>query len=334
MKHTTFKMISRGAARVAAAISATAALCACAPSTPTVKFDDVKPWHDTGASYERLEYSTAIYDASKGGEADKRVKIADGSLAFTLTEHTRAEGTIYYNELEMEFSVTYNDSAPEPDRGKTDRISSVTEFMTDSLVASRMTKTVEIAKREDTANRSYRLEADYFGTHKATLTHTGGESETTETMNIGKDTYYDNETMFFLARATAIGAKTSTTFRMTNLYQSFDVGKFTNYTMIASGDSDLQSLDIGDFVKDFGAEAVTADDGTTSYPLSCYRVNIMINADKHGPPYVVHYTEKPFKSDDKEHKKIPVKISYSQYAGSKLSVVTEYTLVGCSFDKP
>lgn len=331
MKHFNFKRIFGGAA--AAALSA-ATLLACTPATPTVTFDDVKPWHDVGASYERLEYSASIYDTSAGSDADKRVKIADGSLVYTLTENSRTDGTIHYNELAMEFSVAYNESASEADRGKTDRISSVTEFMTDSLVASKMTKAVEIEKRGDSPDRSYRIEANYFGDHKATLTRTGTEPQKTETLDIGKDTYYDNETMFYLARATDIGAKKSTTFYMTNIYQSFDVGKFKNYTMVASGDDELQTVDIGDFVKDFGAEAATADDGTVSYPLSCYKVGIMISADKHGPPYTVHYTEKPFKSGEKEHKKIPVTISYPEYSGSKLVRITEYTLVGCSFDKP
>ncbi len=308
------------------------ALTACSPTPTSPTFDSTLPWHDagkSGASYEKLDFTAAVYDTREGSADDVRVKIADGSLSFELTEDSRTDGDKRYSSLVMSFSVTYNDRAPEADRNKTDTISSTTEFATISLVTSKMHKEVKLADREGTESLSYTVDADYFDTHRAAIDFRGKQS----TIEIPSGTFYDNETMFYLARATALGAGASTSFYMNNLFDCFLSGGFTNLTMMASTDGSLNTVNIGDWVKDFGIEGVTDENNVTAYPVSCYNTQIAMNSDKHGPPYFVLYSEKPFVSGEKEHKKIPVFISYSEYERGKVVRVTEYTLNGCSFDK-
>ncbi|MCM1368347.1 MAG: hypothetical protein NC184_06035 [Roseburia sp.] len=322
-----------------AALAATAALVGCS-SGITVSFDTERPWHDTGASaavfaYEKLGYDVAIYDTSDGTDDESRVKIASGSLVYTLEERPRTDDTAAHTYLDMAFSVTYNDSAPELDRGLTDTITSSTVFRTDSLATSRMEKTVALADRTGTDNLSYVIEADYFGTHTAKRIWT--KDGTVDTMSVPQSSYNDNEMAIFLARATALSAGVSNNFYMTNIFDSFINGSFTEYTMVAAAEKSTVSVDIGDWVKDCGVQPAKADDDSVieprTYPISCYDVNIRTTATKHGPPYRVMYSENPFKIGEKEHKKIPVKIQYNQYSGGKVSVVTEYTLTSCAFDK-
>lgn len=310
---------------------ASVALCGC-KNPITESFEATRPWHDTGASYEKLVYDVNIYDVRDGSEEDKRKVIAQGGLVYELTEQTRVDGSINYSRLRSDFSVTYNDDASEADRGLTDRITNSVEFQSDSLITSHMQKSVELADRDGATNNSYSIEADYFGTHKATLTMTGKDDAQPQTMTIPNNTYRDNEMMYYLARATAINKGATTNFNMTNIFDSFIKGEFTVYGMTASAGSETATVDIGDWVKDYGVEAVTDEEQNTSYPVPCYYVTIMINEAKHGPPHYVYYSEKPFTDGGKEHKKIPVKIFYYEYNGSKASKMTEFVLTSCSFE--
>ena len=96
-----------------------------------------------------------------------------------------------------------------------------------------------------------------------------------------------------------------------------------------------RSVDIGDWVKNFGIEKKDADNEQgESYPVTCITTTLMINATNHGPGYTILFAKDSFKSGDKEHKKIPVKIDYDEYIGSKPYRHTLYTLTSCSFDKP
>ena len=306
------------------------ALTACSnvPALPT--FDSELPWHDaSGASYELLDYTVAVYDTRNGSGDDVRVKIADGALTFELTEESRVDGDRSYSSLDMNFSVKYNDSAPEADRNKTDRIASTTEFATTSLVTSKMHKSVNLEEREGVNDYSYTIDADYFDKHSATMDFLDKQLS----ISIPSGMYYDNETMFYLARATALAAGGSTTFYLTGLFDCFMNGGFENITMATSTASSLNTVYLGDWVKDFGVEGVTDDDGVTAYPISCYNTQIAMNVEKHGPPYYVLYSEKPFVQNDKEHNKIPVFMSFSEYERGKLVRVTEYTLSACAFDK-
>ncbi len=308
------------------------ALAACSTIPPSPTFDSTLPWHDegkSGASYEKLDFDAAIYNTRNGSADDVRVKIAEGSLCFELTEDSRTDGDKRYSSLDMNFSVTYNDSAPEADRGKTDTISSITEFATISLVTSKMHKQVSLADREGVQNLSYTIDADYFDSHRATI----NRRDTSSSLSIPSGTYYDNETMFYLARATALGKGASTSFYMNSLFDCFLNGEFSSLTMATSTDGSLNTVNIGDWVKEFGIEGVTDDNNVTTYPVSCYNTQIGMNADKPGPPYFVLYSEKPFVSGEKKHNKVPVFISYSEYERGKVVRVTEYTLSGCSFDK-
>lgn len=311
---------------------ASVALCGC--KTPvTESFEAERPWHDTGASYEKLEYAVNIYDVRDGSEEDKRKTIAQGGIVYELTEQTRVDGSIGYSRLESQFYVTYNDQAAEADRGLTDRITSSVEFQTDSLITSHMRKSVELADREGATNYSYSLEADYFGTHKATRTMTGTEDAEPQTLDIPNNTYRDNEMMYYLARATAISKNATVNFNMSNIFDSFVKGGFTVYGMTASAAAESVNVDIGDWVKDFGVEAVTDEEQNTSYPIPCYYVTVMINEAKHGPPHYVYYSEKPFAVGEKKHAKIPVKIFYYEYYGSNAAKMTEFVLTSCSFEK-
>lgn len=298
----------------------------------TVTFDSPRPWHVSADAYEKLDYTVNVYDTSNGSDEQTRVLIANGTANYTLSDRTRMDGTVSYSLFETSWQITYNDAAPEKDRGLTDAITSTLEFQTDSLVASSMQKTVTLSPRADeTVNLSYSLSADYFNEHKATLTMSGEEPQT---MSLPNGTYYDNEMMVFLARATAIGKSSMNNFFMTNIFDSFKSHKFVNYTMQASSDASLVTLDIGDWVADFGVEAVTNEEsGEVNYPLSCYRTSIAISDARRGQPFYAYYTENPFMHNEDKHTKIPVTMHFSEYQGSKAVRLTEYTLNACSFVK-
>lgn len=303
----------------------------CSTEQAESAFDNPLPWNDSASgSYERLDYTTAIYDTTKGDSESARVRIADGSVRFEL-----AESTDGYTRIDMSFTVTYTAAAPAPDAGLTDTITSSVEFASNSLAARRMHKELNLADREGQVNRSYTLDADYFGTHTATYLATKTENATPQTIALPQDTCRDNEMMFYLARAQGVGASSSTMFRMVNVFDSFNTGDLTQYEMTVAGNENTTTIDVGDWVSAFGVTAVTNEaTGATSYPVSCYTTTISINDEKHGPPYIVLYSENPFKQNGVEHRKIPVSISYSEYLGSSPVRYTEYTLSGCSFAKP
>ncbi len=328
--------------RISAALAAAAALGLSACSTaPSVVFDSTRPWHDadtpsTAYSYEKLEYSVKIYDTTAGSGEAERKEIADGSASFTLDE-AHADGTIGYTHLDTAFTVTYNADAGETDGGLTDKMTSHVEFQTDSLTAKYMTKTVTLAPREGKTDLSYTVTADYFGTHKAERVMYGK----TDTLDIPQGTYNDNEMMFHLARATPLALGASPVFYMTNIFDSFINGSLTKYSMTASCGKELIDVKVSESIaklvcvppeeteKD-ESEAKNAD-GADDTAVSCYPVSVMISDAEHGPPYSVFYSEKPFKIGEKIHTKIPVKISYSEYSGSKPYRVTEYILTSCAF---
>ena len=322
--------IKRKVAALLALALGACSLCGCTQETP-VTLDSPSPWHDGSNSYERLVYDVTIYN----GTGDDREALANGSLAFTLEESAGGAASFGYSTVDMSFSVTYTDKAAESERGLTDTVTSHVEFLTDSLHASKSTKTVAVAKREGVANLSYTIDADYMDKHSATVVMTGGEEPATNTVSIPSGTFYDNEMMFYLARATKLAAGGSNTFKMVNLFDSYNTGKFTNYNMVASAEENIKSIDIGDWVKYYGAEPVTDDETLeTTYPIPCYYTSVYINDTRHGPPHYVYYSEKPFVSDGKTHNKVPVFMHYSEYYGSLLSRYTEYKLTSCSFTKP
>lgn len=329
------KLYAKKALAVLTATVTAFAACACSDEIAESSFDNPLPWHDSvelapTGSYEQLVYAVDVYDTTKGASDVKRVFIGNGEMSFTLQEF--ASG---YTTLDMTFTVTYDQNAPEPDAGLTDTIYSSVDFETNSLSARRMTKTVNLADRKDKQNDSYEITADYFGTHKATYKQTKIEDAKERVKSLPKDACRDNEMMFFLARAQKIGKNTSTNFKMVNVFDTFVKGKLTEYTMAVSSGEKKVKVDIGNFVQDFGVEAVTDEKtGEVSYPISCFNTSISINAERHGPPYSVLYTEKPFVINGKEHKKIPIKISYNEYKGSSPYRMTEYTLTSCSFDAP
>ncbi len=301
-------------------------LAACGTETPESGFDNPLPW----GAYEKLEYDVAVYDTSKNASEDKRVKIAGGEMSFVL-DGSGADGTSF----DMDFSVTYDDNADiaGKDAGCTDTIASRTAFEPKSLNTSYMEKTVTLADREGAANNSYRITADYFGTRKAALTYTAAENPTTKTMSLPKDPRHDNEIMFFVARAQNVKNGSSTYFKIVNIFDSFLTGEIAEYGISVGGTS-KRNVDVGEWVKDFGIEAVTdKDTQEVSYPVSCVNTSLGINGDNHGPAYYVSYSLVPFKKNDEEHKKIPVRIEYSQYHGSKNYRHTVYTLKSCSFEK-
>ncbi len=324
------------AKRIFAVAAAAGALSLSACTTPiTVSFDSPKPWQDGAPSYEKLVYDVSVYNTEKGSDEANRVKIASGSLTFDLADAVRTQGTAKYSTLDTAFTITYNANASEADKGCTDTVTSKIEFQSDSLATSTMKKTVSLAPREgEEKNLSYTVTADYFDTHKATRLMTGTPDAQEETMSIPSGAFYDNETMFYTARATGLGAGATKNFYLTNVFDSFVKGSLTTYTMAAQTAEATEKIDIGDFVKDYGVEPTVAEDGTTTYPVSCFKTDILMTDTKHGQPYTVYYTENPFVSNGKTHKKIPLKIKFDEYKGSALARRTEYVLVECSFDAP
>lgn len=317
---------------LATALAATTAFsfAACSTEQAESSFDSPLPWHVSDSSYEKLEYSVAIYDTQKSEKEGEREKIADGTMTFTL-EEGKDKG---YTMLEMNFSVTYlkTDYAGD-DAGLTDKIESSVLFEPNSLATKSMHKKVTLADRKDQDNLSYEITADYFDTHKATFKYFKQDGAKEKTRSLPRDTCRDNEMMFFVARAQSISKSSSTNFKMVNLYDTFNTGETAEYRMAVTGSSERKT-DLGDWVKDYGITAVTDEkSGKTSYPVTCITTSIQINNEKHGPSYTVLYAKDAFKAGTAEHKKLPVKIDYSSYSGNKPYRLTSYTLTACSFTK-
>lgn len=320
-----------------AAVSAIS-LAACNSETAESSFDNPLPWHTAVASYEKLDYTVAVYNTVKSTDEKKREKIADGTMTFVLDE-----GAISgYTSIDMSFTVTYlNTEAAGADAGLTDEITSHVEFEPNSLAAKSMEKEVKLADRKDKTNNSYKITADYFGTKKATLLYTKKDGAKQKTRSLPKDASRDNEMMYFLARAQGIKSGDSTNFKMINVFDSFIQNETAEYRMVVSCTS-TRKLDLGDWVKDFGIQQVKDEkDGTVAYPVNCFSTTLTINDDHHGPSYNVLYAkdafvENPEEQDEEKqlkHKKLPIKIDYSSYQNSKPYRHTEYKLSAVSFAK-
>lgn len=311
-----------------------ATLAACSSDPVESAFDDPLPWHDGAASYEKLEYRVDVYDTGPGFEEDKRVAIGSGELCFELQE-LAADTTIT-----MSYTVTYFEDADVTEKGCTDTASSLVTFHTNSLAAKTMTKDVTLADRnDDKPNLSYHVEANYFSDDRSTeqvakMRYTKQEGAEEKSMALPREICRDNEMMFYLARAQSVGVSSSTTFDMINVFDCFVLGEVTEYKMVVAGASETGTLDLGDWVKDFGVKAVTDEEsGKTSYPIGCIKTTVGINSERGGPGFMVYFSEQSFKSGDKEHKKMPVQITYSMYSGSQPYRTTVYTLKNCSFEK-
>lgn len=315
---------------VTLAVASAISLAACSTETPESSFDNPLPWHAAAASYEKLDYTVAVYNTVKSEKETEREKIADGTMSFVLDEGA-ADG---YTTLDMSFTVTYlSTEAAGADAGLTDKIESHVTFEPNSLAAKNMEKTVTLADRKDQVNNSYAITADYFGTHKATLKYTKKDGAKEKSRSLSKDASRDNEMLFFLARAQSISAESSTNFKIINVFDSFLQNETAEYRMTVNGTS-TRKLDLGDWVKDFGIKAVENEkDNTVAYPVNCYSTTISINDEKHGPAYNVLYSKDVFTVNGAGHKKLPVKIDYSSYSNSKPYRHTEYKLSAVSFTK-
>lgn len=341
---------------VITAVAAATALVACSSDPEMSAFQNPRPWQkaEGDTAYEKLDYSVAIYDTNAGTAKDKRVQIASGTLGFTLqyNEQTAIGGNA---SLDMAYTVTYNDNAPQKEVGVTDSITSTTLFRTNSLETLSMQKTVSLGKREgekDGENKSYTITADYSN-GKATREMYGK----TKKLNIPGGKYWDNEMMYYLARATGIKKNNTTYFKMTNLFDCFEAGEVSELTMMASAQQKFTQLEFDDpWIKDYvitkeqedaekeaekekekSKAAVNADtEGDTEdevYKVPCYCVAIVMDADDSGPAHYVYYSERPLEDGGIRHKRVPLKITYTQFKGSKATIHYEYTLSSISFVK-
>ncbi|MDE7164687.1 MAG: hypothetical protein K2O04_04605 [Clostridiales bacterium] len=325
-------MKNNGKRILCAALAAALAmpLAACSTEQPESGFDEKLPWHAVAVSYEKLDYKVAVYNTEKSESESEREKIADGTLTFTLDEGAEPG----YTTLDMSFSVKYIDNTEKAgvDAGLTDAITSHVVFEANSLAAKSMEKTVTLADRKDKTNLSYKVTADYFETHKATMLYTKQDGAKEQTMDLPRNAARDNEMMFFVARAQGLSASSSTNFKMINVFDSFISGEVAEYRIAVAGGSE-RAVDLGEWVKDFGIKAAEGENVAIPYPVNCTPTTLTINADKHGPSYTVLYAKDSFLQGEAEHKKLPVKIDYSSYQNAKPYRHTEYVLAGCSFTK-
>lgn len=344
---------------VMTAAAAATALVACTSDPSVSAFQNPRPWQTVKneQAYEKLDYSAAIYDTKAGTASDKRVKIADGTLSFTLEYGAQTGSPNDSATLDMAMSMTYNDSALQTDRGKTDTIASKTTFLSNSLETLTMDKTVALADRDGKKNNSYKLSADY-AKGRATRTMYGKD----KTLKLAEGKYWDNECMYYLARTTGIKKGASTTFYMTNLFDSFQSGEVEELTMAASTADKLARLEFDDWIKPYvitkeqedaekeeqkkssassASRAETPDGEQTGdgeqtdepYTVPCYHVEIVMTKDERGPAQTVYYSERPIEHNGIRHKKVPLKMTYAVYSGGKIAIMYEYTLTSLSFVK-
>lgn len=291
----------------------------CDSAGTSLPLDFPVPWQSSAAAdaYEKCVYSMTKTDKVTGEV------IANGTLTYELKFDHREE-SLSYSKLTAIFTVTYNDKAPEADRGLTDIITSETVFLSSALTPKTSIKSAILAPRPgESSNLSYTLNTNYTE-GKSTMTLNG------VTSNIdfaGKNVtdVYDNEMLYYVVRA----CKGLTDL---NEYKTFKLACFMD--MHLGDDYKTYNMQIAPNTEQ-KEETIYLDNLKGRFGLdsegsvNAAKIFVSINSTLDGPPIELLYSKTPFKvGESAETQKVLVKISTYEYniGESKLQYQNDYVL--------
>lgn len=295
----------------------------CDSSDGTMTIDVPAPWQSSAAAdaYEKCVYAMTKTDKITGDV------IANGQLTYELSFDHREE-SLSYSKLTATLTVTYNDKAPEADRGLTDVITSETIFLSTALTPKYSKKSAFLAPRTgESANLSYTLETDYAA-GSSTMTLNGIDS-TIDFSDKSLTGVYDNETYYYVVRACQGLAELSEykTFKMANFMDMHLGDEYKVYTMQIAPNTDQkeETLYLEGLKGRFGLDSQGS--------VTASRIVASINHTLSGPPVELYYSKTPFTvGDGLETKKVLVKLSTYEYniGESKLHYQNDYVLTDYS----
>lgn len=304
------------------AIVPTVSLVSCAGSGFTLTFDNPSPWSGS-TKYERTAYNVSMY---KNPNSETPLTIASGTMVYTIEEDYRSTGTIKYSRLSSDFSITYNESADEIDRGKTDTIHAEVIFQTEGLINSTMAKTITYAPREGQDNRDAIIACDYFAGNASVKI---GDDDA-KTLKFTGGSYYDSNMIYMLARAQAMAVGTVYNFYSTSVPDSVESGKIANETLNATV-SEGEYIDMGNLAALFPAKEDETREGNKVLSKGCTIARTVANS---GPPFIAYYSDNDCVIDGVKHSKIMTRLSTYAYAGQTLDTRTDYVLSDVSYTRP
>lgn len=248
--------------------------------TPAVnlEMDSTQPW-TIATDYEKCIYKVTKLD-SKG------IVLGEGSMTIIAQEdatHTKTTVTSSY-----EFTPT-DTLTPLPDT-----ITSSSTFLTSSCVALSSEKTVTLKSNPDL---NYRFVADYE--NRKVDFYMKDSVEITKTLSVpsSEKVSYDNESLYYLTRAFNPEKKNDGNFLLTNLYDCYDLGKISSYSVYFRASNDYVTTD--DFTASSKTDAwanLTANAQIVDSKVDCHHVKINRNrSNMSGAPVEMWLTKAPFK---------------------------------------
>ncbi len=304
------------------ALTVAFSLGACTGSAVPLSVDNPPPWSNANTE---TAYEKTVYSIKKVDNASNEV-IAEGTLTYVLEfDHKGENNNFNYSRLTMDMSVTYNDKAPEVDRGKTDTLHSKVIFQSDALVPQYSEKTVSLALRSGVNDNSYTLKNDY-STQKSELSMAGKEPSVIDFTGKSFVNVYDNEMLYYVVRSFSdIKAGGSNTFTLANFFDMHVKNKFSTYSMRFTcgeeGSEETVYLPFkGTFLDEQGSATVL-------------KVSVSINESLSGPPTELYYSMTPFKTgENTTTKKVLVSFKTYEYnlSTNDLKYTTEYSITDYS----
>lgn len=303
---------------VAATVAGLVALvaCACESAAPTLSLDTPAPWVHAGEA--KNAYEKCVYSIERVDQTTQTV-VATGTMTCIIEPAENDK-----SKLSTEMTITYNDAAPEADRGLTDKISSFVTFSPVSLAPEKSHKEVTLAERKgEKTNSSYVLDTDYTAA-KSTLVYTKRNDEKHELaiegtlMNV-----YDNEMLYYVARAASgIKAEGSGSFANACFFDMHGTGKFAYRTINFSCGKEPEGMGPFDFLKPY----YTADGS-----VSAIKTTLTQSGSDSGPSIELWLSATDFKTGEAETdktRKVMVKMATTEYdvAQATKQFVTTYTL--------
>ena len=274
--------------------------------------DDVASWSYSGTGYEKSVFDVVRKD-------DKGNVLGSGTLTLTLDKDEQYSTTSSsYSSLVCEFSFTQNDI--------TDTITSKAVFDNKSVYTVYSEKTVDL---QSDKSKSYKFTCDYLNDNKVTYYIGGSETPVTLSTESMLSAYsgavYDNESLYYVARAFNADSQQMGNFALTNLYDCYLSSNVNAYKIYYRTETDLY-LTNDDF-KDGKLSLWGYNNGK----LPTYQVNLSIDDELSGPPVKLWYTDPDvtFKGNDfanteiSGNKKVLVKIMTTSYNVS--TGATDYT---------
>lgn len=317
-------------------------LVACNQADNSLKIDTKEKPFD-GSSYERVVYDIKKTDLHSGSSTRDEAVVATGKLVFELD--TSGE----YNQLKMSFEMTYNQLADTIDIGKTDKIETFALFTKLSMLPIESRRKVAIMEREGKSNQSYEIFADYQTKSakigKPILFAEDGtiiENDSVSTMGMNySNVPFDNEYLYYCLRAaTQLELGQQLLFNSSVLFDSFSIGKYTTYSMIASVGEETTQLEVPNLR---GIAGLSQNDLGNPY-LNTLNVSLKLNTTNSGPGTVLQYVADEFHIDEqgevycgqkkesthKDMSKVLAQISTTEFENNVQKYITTYTIADYS----